>query len=63
MMTPRELIDSTGLSQSETARVIGVHVRAVQRWIAGDRELPPPARKLLTVLRDHPEMIEAIRQA
>ena len=62
-MTPRELIDSTGLSQSETARVIGVHVRAVQRWIAGDRQMPEPVRKLLTVLRDHPEMIEGIRRA
>jgi DNA-binding transcriptional regulator YiaG len=49
-MTPTELraaLTRLGISQAETARVLGVDDRTVRRWAAGDRDIPQPAIRLL----------------
>lgn len=45
-VTPEELralIDSMGISQARAARLMGLTLRGVQRWLAGEREVHPTA--------------------
>jgi DNA-binding transcriptional regulator YiaG len=52
-MTPAQLRDTLaalGLGQSQAARLLGVDARTMRRWIAGDRDIPEPAIRLLGLL-------------
>ena len=52
-MTPtelRELLAALGLSQSEAARLLGVHDRTPRRWTAGELDIPPTAQRLLKLM-------------
>jgi transcriptional regulator with XRE-family HTH domain len=46
------LISATGLSQSETARFLGVEDRTIRRWLDGDRDTPADAIETMTALLD-----------
>ena len=48
--TIRATVEALGLSQQHAARLIGVDPRNMRRWIAGDRAMPEPARRLLLAL-------------
>jgi DNA-binding transcriptional regulator YiaG len=63
-MTPEALratLARLGLTQSGAARLLGVRVTTMQRWCSGDREMPPPAARLLWAMERHPELIEELR--
>jgi DNA-binding transcriptional regulator YiaG len=49
-------MESTGLSARALARALEVDERTVRRWIAGDREMPGPARQLCRVLVADPSV-------
>jgi len=40
-----------GLSQSELAARLGVHVRTIGKWERGERGIPEPVARLLATLR------------
>ena len=64
-MTPEALRASLariGLSQSGGARLLGVRVSTMQRWCTGDREIPPPAQRLLWAMERDPSLVEALRE-
>ena len=46
-----------GKSQSEFARMIGVSVSTLQNWEQGRRRPEGPARALLKVAEEHPDMV------
>lgn len=53
-MSPDELkrrLAELGLSQSEAARRMGVNLRSLQRWIAGETDVPAMAVALLDCWR------------
>lgn len=62
-MTPRDLIASTGLSQSDAARTLGVPLRTLQGWVLDERRMPEYVRRVLVVMRDDPALIERLRRA
>lgn len=43
------------LTQAEAARLIGVDARTVRKWLSGERGVPEPVWRLLSVL-DVPEV-------
>ncbi|QEH38116.1 Antitoxin igA-2 [Aquisphaera giovannonii] len=47
-------------SQSEFARMIGVSVATLQNWEAGRRRPEGPARALLRVAAENPELVAAV---
>jgi DNA-binding transcriptional regulator YiaG len=52
-MTPanhRALRARLGLTVGAEARLLGVDTRTVERWLAGTRDIPPPAQRLLWLL-------------
>jgi DNA-binding transcriptional regulator YiaG len=64
-MTPEALratLARLGLTQAGAARLLGVRVTTMQRWCSGDREMPPPAIRLLWAMERHPELIEELRE-
>lgn len=66
-MTPVEIqarLDDLGLSQVAGARLLGVDDRTMRRWVAGDRIMPEPAVRLLTVLdiREVRRRLEALAE-
>ena len=46
------LLDATGLSQSEAARLIAVEDRTLRRWLEGQRAVPADVIERLTALSD-----------
>lgn len=46
-ITVREIVQHTGLSQTDFAARFAIPLRTLQRWIAGDRDCPPYVRLLL----------------
>ncbi len=48
-----------GLEKSDLARLLGVTLRAVNMWMAGDREVPGPAGAYLRLLRSLPPALQA----
>jgi hypothetical protein len=50
-----------GLTQSGAARMLGVRVTTMQRWCAGDREVPPPAERLFWAMERDPGLLAALR--
>lgn len=47
----------SGLSQSEFAKTIGVSVRTIQEWEQGRKVPSGPARALLRITAEHPELL------
>lgn len=64
-MTPDELRafieDELGISQVQTAWLLGVHPRSVRHWIMGDRPFPETARRLLLAMTHFDDMREWLR--
>jgi DNA-binding transcriptional regulator YiaG len=57
MMTDADLRAVLGrleLSQTGAARLLGVDARTMRRWVAGEREISPPAARLLYLLEHAP---------
>jgi DNA-binding transcriptional regulator YiaG len=53
-MTPlqfRTAITEVGLSQVQAAHVLGVTPRTARRWALGEVKVPPPAAKLLRLMK------------
>ncbi len=46
----RALRARLGLTVGAEARLLGVDTRTVERWLAGTRDIPPPAQRLLMLL-------------
>lgn len=46
-ITVREIVQHTGLSQTDFAARFAVPLRTLQRWVSGDRDCPPYVRLLL----------------
>lgn len=49
-ITVREIVQHTGLSQTDFAARFAIPLRTLQRWIAGDRDCPPYTRLMLARL-------------
>lgn len=49
-----------GLTTGRLAALLGVDVRTVQRWIAGERDVPEPAWRLLNLALDLPQAREQL---
>jgi DNA-binding transcriptional regulator YiaG len=54
------LFAQLGLTTGATARLLGVDVRTVQRWVAGERDVPEPAWRLLNLALDLPQARERL---
>lgn len=46
-ITVREIVQHTGLSQTDFAARFAIPLRTLQRWVSGDRDCPPYVRLLL----------------
>lgn len=56
-MTPRQfrdIIESLGLTQAETASCLGVSTRAVELWLAGQRRISVPVQMAIATLKKKP---------
>ena len=63
-MTPaslRALIERLGISQIETARLIGVDPSTIRRYLSGRLTVPEPTTRLLYAIEDIPGMREYLR--
>lgn len=49
-MTPSEARQSLGLSQSEMANLMGVHVMTLSKWERGERNPDKAAQRLIDLL-------------
>lgn len=49
----RELIESSGLSQREIARMLVIDERTLRRYLAGDLPIPKVVELAVTCLIDH----------
>ena len=62
-MTPTSLraqLARLGLTTGAAARLVGVEPRTMQRYLAGDREIPEPVVRLLRLAETVPEVREAL---
>lgn len=59
--SPGEIRESLGLSQEAFASLMGVSARTVQDWEQGRRKPRGPARSLLRVAEQFPEVFVALR--
>ena len=55
--TPKEIRARLGLSQSAFAGLMGVSLRTVQDWEQGRREPSGPAKTLLRIAEQHPNVL------
>lgn len=53
---------STGLSQAQFARLLGVSARTLQDWEQGRREPTGAARTLLRVATQHPKVLLGLQE-
>jgi len=53
---PREIRKRLGLSQAAFAGLMGVSPRTVQEWEQGKRKPSGPAKSLLRIAEQHPEV-------
>ena len=49
----RAALKSLGITQTESARLLGVDIRTSQKWANGERSVPKPAVMLLTYMGQH----------
>lgn len=54
--SPREIRQRLNLSQAAFAGLMGVSLRTVQDWEQGRREPSGPAKSLLRIAEQHPEV-------
>ena len=54
--TPKEIRDKLQLSQAAFAGLMGVSVRTVQDWEQGRRQPSGPAKSLLRIAEQHPQI-------
>jgi len=54
--TPREIRKRLNLSQAAFAGLMGVSLRTVQEWEQGKRKPSGPAKSLLRIAEQHPEV-------
>lgn len=54
--TPKEIRAKLNLSQAAFAGLMGVSVRTVQDWEQGRREPSGPAKSLLRIAEQHPQI-------
>jgi len=54
--SPRKIRQSLNLSQAAFAGLMGVSLRTVQDWEQGRREPSGPAKSLLRIAEQHPEV-------
>ena len=59
----RATLARLGLSQSGAARLLGVRASTMQRWAQDQREIPPPAERLLWAMERDRSLIDALREA
>ncbi len=62
-MAPSELraaILRLCLTESGSARVLGVQPRTMRRWLAGEREIPEMAERMLFLFHRIPEAIRML---
>ncbi len=57
---PKEIRAQMKLSQSAFAGLIGVSLRTVQDWEQGRREPSGPAKTLLRIVEQHPEVLREL---
>lgn len=58
---PRKIREKLALSQDAFASLMGVSIRTVQDWEQGRREPQGPAKSLLRVAEQHPEVFVDLR--
>jgi putative transcriptional regulator len=58
--TPKDIRTQMALSQSAFAGLIGVSLRTVQDWEQGRREPSGPAKTLLRIVEQHPEVLREL---
>jgi putative transcriptional regulator len=58
--TPKDIRAQMALSQSAFAGLIGVSLRTVQDWEQGRREPSGPAKTLLRIVEQHPEVLREL---
>jgi DNA-binding transcriptional regulator YiaG len=65
-MTPEEfknIRERLGLSAYRLADIFQVRgSRTIRRWETGDRDIPGPAKVLISLLGERPELLAAIRK-
>jgi putative transcriptional regulator len=54
--SPKEIREQLALSQAAFAALMGVSVRTIQDWEQGRREPTGPAKSLLRIAEQHPEV-------
>ena len=62
LVTPnaREVRENLGFSQEEFARVLRVSVGTIRNWEQNRRQPSGPARVLLTIVQQHPDVLKSI---
>jgi putative transcriptional regulator len=55
--SPQDIRRQLGLSQSAFAGLMGVSLRTIQDWEQGRREPSGPAKSLLRIAEQHPEVL------
>jgi putative transcriptional regulator len=58
--SPREIRQRLKLSQAAFAGLMGVSLRTVQDWEQGRREPSGPAKSLLRIAEQHPEVFKEL---
>jgi DNA-binding transcriptional regulator YiaG len=53
------LINTLGDTKT-TAMVLGVTNQCIKNWVRGDREIPPPVLKLITLLNNNQGLINQL---
>ncbi len=64
-MTPlqfRTTIAKIGLSQVQSAHVLGITPRTARRWALGEVKVSPPAAKLLRLMKASKISIQEVRK-
>ncbi|MCK8787988.1 helix-turn-helix domain-containing protein [Roseomonas sp. NAR14] len=56
----RAALDRLGLSQEGGARLLGVDGRTMRRWVAEERDIPPPVIRLLWAMERDRTLVEAL---
>ena len=59
--SPKKIREKLALSQDAFASLMGVSIRTVQDWEQGRREPQGPAKSLLRVAEQHPEVFVDLR--
>jgi putative transcriptional regulator len=58
--TPQEIRKRLDLSQAAFAGLMGVSIRTVQEWEQGKRKPSGPAKSLLRIAEQHPEVFAKV---